>query len=103
MTNLWVSGSVASLESEATIEYLTQRRNGVLIPEAVRRTSLCLIAFRRRVANTGDLALLPKEIVRMIAMKVWATRQDAKWIEAVSNAAYMAMQRKCIDEWKEGN
>ena len=72
-------------ESEATIEYLIQTRNKTLIPAAARRASLYLIAARRAtpIADAGHFAIFPKEIVRMIAMAVWATRKDPKWIEAV--------------------
>jgi hypothetical protein len=70
-------------ESQATIKYLTETRNAVLIPAAVRRTSLYLISARRNISDAGRLAIVPKEIVRMIAMAVWATRKDPKWIEAL--------------------
>ena len=74
-------------ESMSTIKYLTQTRNKTLIPNAVRRTSLYLIAARRAspVTDSSDLAIFPKEIVRMIALAVWATRKDPKWIETVSS------------------
>jgi hypothetical protein len=69
----------------ATIEYLTETRNDVLIPAAARRASLYLIATRRAtpITDAGHFAIFPKEIVRLIAMAVWATRKDPKWIEAI--------------------
>ena len=75
-----------STESKITISYLTGTRNAILIFAAVRRASLCLIAARRTFVDAGRFALLPKEIVRMIAMEVWGTRKDPKWIEALSEA-----------------
>jgi hypothetical protein len=85
ITELSVGRNEIAHESMATIEYLTETRNKVLIPDAVRRASFYLIAARRAtpIADAGDLAVFPKEIVKMIAMEVWATRKDTKWIEAV--------------------
>ena len=74
-----------SPESEAAIESLTQMRNQVLIPSAVRRASLCLISARSSILNAGHLAMFPKEIVKVIAMLVWATRKDHIWINALSD------------------
>jgi hypothetical protein len=84
ITELYVDDDIAP-ESMVTIEYLTQTRNAILIPAATRRASLYLIAARRAtpIADAGHLAIFPKEIVRLIAMAVWATRKDPKWIEAV--------------------
>ena len=65
-----------SPESEATIEYLTETRNAILIPAAARRASLYLIAARRAtpISDAGDVALFPKEIVKMIAVAVRPAR-----------------------------
>ena len=68
------------------IEYLTGTRNRILIPAAVRRVSLCLIAARRNIADSGNLAIFPKEIVKMIAIEVWATRKDPAWLNALSES-----------------
>ena len=73
---LYVNDDYIYPKTEATIRYLTQTRNKTLIPAAVRRASLYLIAARRAIADAGILAIFPKEIVKMIAMKVWATRMD---------------------------
>ena len=74
-------------ESIRTIKYLTETRNKILIPAAVRRASLYLIAARRRTnSDAGALACFPKEIVKMIAMKVWTTRKDPIWIQALSES-----------------
>ena len=70
-------------ESMVAIKYLTETRNAILIPAAVCRASLYLIFARRVTADAGMFSIFPKEIVRMIAMAVWATRKDPKWIEAV--------------------
>ena len=53
---------------QAIIQYLAETRNRVLVPPAVCRASLSLIAARRNIADAGILATFPKEIVRMIAM-----------------------------------
>ena len=79
---IWANG-IAS-KTETAIEYLTFTRNAVLIPAAVRCASLFLIAARSNIADARSLSIFPKEIVRMIAMKVWATRKDSAWIEALS-------------------
>ena len=71
---------------EATITYLTEARNEILIPAAVRRASLSLIAARRHIADAGNLAIIPKEIVKMIAMEVWATRREPVWINALTES-----------------
>jgi hypothetical protein len=85
ITVLYVITYNIAPKSMATIEYLTETRNTVLIPAAARRASLYLIAARRAtpIADAGDLAVFPKEIVRMIAMAVYATRKDPAWIKAV--------------------
>ena len=88
-----------------TIEYLTQTRNKVLVPAAARRASLYLITARRAmpVADAGDFAIFPKEIVRMIAMAVWATRKDPAWIEAVSIDEHMESQKRFVEQWVQDN
>ena len=61
-------------------------RNSILIPEAVRRASLYLIGIRQSTLASdgmGDLAVFPKDIVKLLAQHVWATRKDPKWIDAV--------------------
>ena len=70
-------------ENEVRIKFLTEHRNGISIPAAVRRASLYLIFSRRIIADAGDFAIFPKEIVKMIAMEVWATRKDPIWIGAL--------------------
>ena len=91
LTELYVDDLFIAQESMDTIEYLTEIRNAILIPATVRCASLYLIAARRAtpIADAGDLALFPKEIVKMIAMAVWATRKDPKWIEALSESERM--------------
>ena len=84
----------------ATIEFLTQTRNELLIPDAARRASLSLIAARRNIADAGVLAIFPKEIVKMIAMQVWAMRKDPIWIETVSNAENLTRQEEFVGQWK---
>ena len=71
---------------QAAIKYLTKTRNKIRIPAAVRRALLFLIAARRNIADAGILAIFPKEIVRMIAMEVWATRKEPIWINALTES-----------------
>jgi hypothetical protein len=71
---------------QATMKYLTETRNQILIPAAVRRASLSLIAARRSIADAGNLAMFPKEIVKMIAIEVWATRKEPIWINALTES-----------------
>ena len=100
LMGLLIFGNKISPESEATIEYLTQTRNKTLVPAAARRASLYLIGARRStpISNAGDFAIFPKEIVKMIAMAVWATRKDPKWIEAVSSDEHVASQKRFVEE-----
>ena len=70
----------------ASIQHLTETRNKLLIPAAVCRASLYLIATRRNIADAGILAIFPKEIVKMIAMEVWATRKEPIWINALTES-----------------
>ena len=80
--------------SKARIRYLTETRNAFLIPAAARRASLHLIAVRRNAnfEDMGYLALIDKNIVKMIAAMVWATRDDPKWIEALSDVERTGMR-----------
>ena len=71
-------------ESRATIDHLSQTRNEILIPAAVQKISFLLIAARCSPIGAGDFSVFPKEIVKMIAMQVWATRKDPIWIQALS-------------------
>ena len=76
-------------EARAVIKYLTETRNKILIPAAVRCASLSLIGARRNIADAGILAIFPKEIVKMIAIEVWATRTDPIWINALTESERM--------------
>ena len=60
-------------------------RNKILIPAAARRTALFLIGIRRSTnyEGMGDFNVFPKDIVRLIAQTVWATRKDPIWIQAI--------------------
>ena len=87
LLDMWVSGNGFSPESISIIKHLTQLRNQMSIPNAVRSASLCLIAARRRtISGAGDFEIIPIEIVKMIARQVWDTRKDPIWIEALSAA-----------------
>ena len=60
-------------------------RNKELIPAAVRQAALFLIGIRRSTdfEGMGDVAVFPKDIVRLIAQTVYATRRDPIWIQAL--------------------
>ena len=67
------------------IAYRSEKRNLDLVVDTVRRAALFLIGIRRSLplSGAGRLALLPKEIIKLIAVDVWATRKDFEWIAAV--------------------
>jgi hypothetical protein len=71
---------------QETIIYLTKTRNTIFIPAAARRASLYLIAARRNINDSGILAIFPKEIVRMIAMEVYATQKEPIWLNALTES-----------------
>jgi Ran GTPase-activating protein (RanGAP) involved in mRNA processing and transport len=60
-------------------------RNKEQIPAAVRRAALFLIGIRRSTnfEGMGAFGVCPKDVVRLIAMAVWATRKDPVWIQAL--------------------
>ena len=60
-------------------------RNQWEIPAAVRSAALLLIGIRRSTDfdGMGDFAVFPKDIVKLIAQAVWATRRDPIWIQAL--------------------
>ena len=60
-------------------------RNSEQIPAAVRRAALLLIGIRRSTdfEGMGDFAVFPKDIVRLIAQTIYATRRDPVWIQAL--------------------
>ena len=87
--------------SEASIQYLTETRNAILIPAAVRRASLFIMAIRRTTSydGMGIVGIFPKEIVKMIAMQVFATRKDPIWIEAAENSTSAARYKIWSEVW----
>ena len=60
-------------------------RNKELIPATVCRAALFLIGIRQSTdfEGMGDFAVFPKDVVRLIAQTVYATRRDPVWIQAV--------------------
>ena len=60
-------------------------RNKDQIPAAVRCAALLLIGIRRSIdiEGMGGFAIFPKDIVRLIAQTVYATRRDPIWIHAI--------------------
>ena len=60
-------------------------RNQEIIPAAVRRAALLLIGIRQSTdfEGMGYFAVFSKDIVRLIAQTVWATRRDPFWIRAL--------------------
>lgn len=101
----WAFRSHISPESMASLEFLSERRNKVLIPDVVRHASLFLIGIRCSSPGLGmgDLAILPKELVKMIAMEVWASRRDPKWIQALSDEEYAQRHEDFVDHWVRHN
>ena len=62
------------------------RRNRELIPDAVRRAALLLVGVCRSSTNyegMGDFAIVPRDVVKLIAKEVWATRTDPIWMWAL--------------------
>ena len=84
-----LGGNTIAEEKKEMIQYLSATRNEILIPNAVRSAvrsaALFLIGIRRasKFEEMGDFAVIDKNIVRMIAMEVWATRRDPIWIDAL--------------------
>ena len=103
ITYLDVFDNDISDEALAIISYLTRTRNEFLVPAAVRQAALCLVSARCSIGDSGILSVFPKEIVKMIAMNVWATRKDPVWIEAVSDPENMVRQQEYVDEWVREN
>ena len=91
-----------SPELQGNLEFLANSRNRVLIPDVVREAALLLILARRssNSDDMGTLAALPKDVVRLIAMRVWATNKDPKWIEAVeATGTYEMVKSYCIESY----
>ena len=61
------------------------RRNKERIPAAARRAALLLIGVCRSndFEGMGAFAVCPKDVIKLIAMEVWATRTDPIWIQAL--------------------
>ena len=80
-----LGGNAIADEKKEMIQYLSATRNEILIPNAVRSAALFLIVIRRAsdLEGMGYFAVIDKNIVRMIAMEVWATRRDPIWIDAL--------------------
>ena len=70
--------------SDATIGNLLLR-NKNLIPAAVRRAALMLIGIcgSNNYEGMGKFATFPKDVLRLLAQAVWATRRDPVWIQAL--------------------
>lgn len=60
-------------------------RNKNFVPVAVRHAALLLIGIRQSNSadGMGAFAVCPKDVVKLIAMQVWATRTDPIWIESL--------------------
>ena len=60
-------------------------RNKLEIPAVVRSAALLLIGIRQStdIEGMGNFAVFPKDIVRLIAQTVWATRREPIWIQAL--------------------
>ena len=103
--NVEYNNNTVAPESEAIIQYLTETRNTSFIPAAIRRASLYLIAIRR-TANPhgmGTIGIFPKDIVKLIAMEVFATRKDPIWIEAAENTASAVRYKTWSEDWTKSD
>jgi hypothetical protein len=79
-------GNMISIrDPQSMIRYLVETRNGILIPAAVRRASLYLIWSRKDISSAGQLAIFPKDIVKMISIELWETRKDPIWLMSSSD------------------
>ena len=84
LTELIFNGGLNDYRRNATIDNLLLR-NKNLIPAAVRRAALMLIGICRsnNYEGMGKFVVFPKDVVRLIAQAVWATRRDPVWIQAL--------------------
>ena len=86
---------IDALQSNATLTHLQGiesleidtllLRNREEIPAVARRAALFLIVIRRSTdfEGMGNFAVLPKDVVKLLAQTVWATRRDPLWIHAL--------------------
>ena len=83
VTHLNLSDNGMSADSLSQIELLVQRN--LRIPKAVQSLIFFLIGVRQgsNRAGMGLLGEFPKEIIKMVAIEIWATRKDPKWIDAL--------------------
>ena len=84
LIDLFVSVRTIGARLTTEIKFLTDR-NAISIPSAVRRVICYLIGVRCTLPlnGLGMLSFFPKEIVKMLAVQVFATRNDSAWIQAV--------------------
>ena len=82
---LYVFNSHMANGAEATLTHLAFTRNAKTIPGIVQKATLYLIAIRgtSNLEGMGMISCLPKDVVKMVAVEVWATRRDREWIAAV--------------------
>ena len=78
------------------VPYLVKVRNFLLIPAAVHRTTLFLIGISRTQPPEGRGLLIytAKEIVKAIALQVYASRYDPIWIRTVPAEQKRADQKQ---------
>ena len=83
LTCVYLGNSGVFPKFKAAIEYFTETRNAKLVPAAVRRAVLCFLLLHRKAPGGSCLALVPRDLVSLIARLVWASRSDPQWIKAV--------------------
>ena len=82
VTLVAIKGLIKSSEIENLL-----LRNKEQIPAVVRCAALLLIGIRQltNFEGMGDFGVFPKDIVRLIAQRVYATRRDPVWIQALKD------------------
>ena len=88
-------------EFYAALEFYGRVRNKVLIPNMVKSAALSLIAARNSATSEemGILATLPKEVVKMIAMRVWISRSNPVWIQSFPAGDLGGKEDDFVEEW----
>ena len=94
-------GPGISNETSGAIDFLTGVRNYSIIPFLAEKAA-CYIIMVSQLSNReemGDLAVLPMEILSMIAKEVFASRKDRAWIELYKRTIDSAEVKKISDQW----
>ena len=60
---------------------------------AARRAALFIIARY----GEGDVAVFPRDMIRLIAKEVWKTREDPLWLDAIEESNQSSSKRIKIE------